>query len=502
MSALEIFAPILVFFAFLVWLSLRSRDKPETGFLSEYFLGGRSLRGFVLAMSLVATYGSVSSFVSGPGLAWRFGLGWVAFAAPQIITGFLVLGVLGSKLALIGRRLGAVTVIDVLAARFQSRALAIYLAALLLIFFTAMMVGQFIGGAQIISQAAGIGYVPGLLIFGLIVVFYTSFGGFRAVALTDAACAVLMVAGMFFLGSSIVQEAGGWDRLIEQIHAADEQHDIGLFSPTSNGALPWSLLFSAWILVGFATAALPQSAVRCLAYKKSEDLKRAMLVATVVCGALMIGMTMMGFLARAVLPEEAAFGGNTDAMIPYLIAHHMSPWMAGLTLIGPLAATMSTVSSLLIAASSAIVKDIFIRLAPEKGRDGLLRRAQGCTFGMGVLALILAIFPLDLIAWINLFAFGGLEIAFLCPLIGGLFWARATAKAAFASVTAGLLFYLGAGLCHWPLGGWHAVVPSLAISAVVFVIVALLTAPAEPSAVFFPDKARKSPSRRDGGLGG
>ena len=68
--------------------------------------------------------------------------------------------------------------IDVIAARYRSNALAVLLSVLLLVFFTTMMVGQFIGGAQIVSQAAGIDYQVGLLIFGLVVVGYTAFGGF------------------------------------------------------------------------------------------------------------------------------------------------------------------------------------------------------------------------------------------------------------------------------------------------------------------------------------
>lgn len=95
-----IFIPILLFFAALavtaVWTERRrSREKEKQRFADEYFLGSRSLSGVVLAMTLVATYGSVSSFVSGPGIAWKLGLGWVVFAAPQIIAGFFILDLCG-----------------------------------------------------------------------------------------------------------------------------------------------------------------------------------------------------------------------------------------------------------------------------------------------------------------------------------------------------------------------------------------------------------------------
>ena len=56
----------------------------------------------------------------GPGVAWQFGLGWVVFAAPQIIAGFLVFGVIGKKFAIVGHRIGAVTVIDLIRALCRS----------------------------------------------------------------------------------------------------------------------------------------------------------------------------------------------------------------------------------------------------------------------------------------------------------------------------------------------------------------------------------------------
>ena len=476
-SSWIIFIPLIAFLVFLLLIGRTEPQKTGSDFLKSYFLGDRALKGFVLAMTLVATYGSVSSFVSGPGLAWQYGLGWVVFAAPQIITGFLVLGVLGKKLSLVSRKIRAITIIDVIVERFKSPALGAFLSVALLFFFVAMMVGQFIGGAQLISQAAGIHYVAGLLLFGVVVVAYTTTGGFRAVALTDTVCAALMLIGMGVLAADIIVDAGGMSPLMDNIkNAVEIERSSAFFEPTAAGALPWTLLFSAWILVGFATVALPQSAVRCMAYKSTEDLHLAMIVSTTVCGALMIGMTLLGFLARGVIPEGAAFGGNTDAMIPYLIAHHMNPWVAGITLVAPIAATMSTVSSLLIAASSAIIKDLFLRrysAMPDKG-EAVRRYAQICTLIIGLLSLLLAIEPMDIIVWINMFAFGGLEIAFLCPLIGGLFWSRATAQGAWCSVLAGLGVYFWACLTKPDLAGWHAVTPAVVVSIIVFVLVSLL----------------------------
>lgn len=75
----------------------QSRKRRETGFVSEYFIGSRSLGAFVLAMTTIATYGSVSSFVGGPGQAWNVGFGWVYMATIQVTALFLLYGIMGKK---------------------------------------------------------------------------------------------------------------------------------------------------------------------------------------------------------------------------------------------------------------------------------------------------------------------------------------------------------------------------------------------------------------------
>ena len=121
--------PIFIFFIFMIYISVRqhiisARAKSEN-FSKEYYIGGRSMGGFILAMSLVATYGSVSSFLSGSGKAWETGFGWVYYASANVVAAFLVLGILGKKMALVGRRTESVTVVDVMRARYKSDLLAI-----------------------------------------------------------------------------------------------------------------------------------------------------------------------------------------------------------------------------------------------------------------------------------------------------------------------------------------------------------------------------------------
>ncbi len=490
-------APVLVFLALLIIIGWYAKKdlKNTSDFKKEYFVASRSLGGIVLAMTLVATYGSVSSFISGPGVAWNLGFGWVVFAAPQIITGFLLLGLIGKRLACIGRKIEAYTIIDVIHHRYDNKSLTLLLSIVLLIFFTAMVVGQFIGGAQIFAAITGLDYKLGLIIFASVTVIYTS-SGFKAVVLTDTLCAFLMITGMITLGYVIIKDGGGLENIMKVISSTKVGEDgiSANLKVNANGALPYSLLFSAWLLVGFYTVALPQSAVRALSYKSTSDLHTAMFVATVVCGALMIGMTLLGVLSRGVILELPENG--TDAVIPMLIATHMHPILAGITIIGPLAATMSTVSSLLISASSAVVSDIYSQLIEKKDNKKEKFSSQNkfatifITSFIGIIAILLAMYPQDIVVWVNLFAFGGLESAFLWPLILGLFWRRMNAGGALLGVIFGLGIYTLCMATGFKFMSFHNIVIGT-VCGLVFSIIGSYIFPKtsqETLKIFFPHK--------------
>lgn len=168
------------------------------------------MNGLLLAMTTMATYTSVSSFISGPGaagLTYGYAQAWIATV--QVPITFLVLGVLGNKLALVSRRTGAVTVVGYLKARYKSDVLVIVTSLLMVAFFMAQMIGQFTGGATLISSITGLDHVVSLLIFGAVVIIYTSFGGFSAVAITDTIQGIIMCVGTFLLLFFVLKAGGG-----------------------------------------------------------------------------------------------------------------------------------------------------------------------------------------------------------------------------------------------------------------------------------------------------
>jgi sodium/pantothenate symporter len=164
--------------------------------------------GFVLAMTLTATYISASSFIGGPGAAYKYGLGWVLLAMIQLPPSGCRWDT-GKKFAILARRYNAVTLNDMLFARYQSR-LLVWLASLsLLVAFVGAMTVQFIGGARLLETAAGIPYETGLLIFGISIALYTAFGGFRASVLNDTMQGMVMLIGTIVLLVGVSMPPGG-----------------------------------------------------------------------------------------------------------------------------------------------------------------------------------------------------------------------------------------------------------------------------------------------------
>jgi sodium/pantothenate symporter len=431
-------------------------------FMEEYFIGGRSMGGFVLAMTLIATYSSASSFVGGPGVAYSLGYGWILLAMIQVPTAFLTLGVLGKKFAIISRKIGAVTVTDYLKARYKSPFIVISTSIAMIIFFAAAMVAQFIGGAKLFEAVTGYSYLTGLVIFGIAVVIYTTIGGFKAVAITDAIQGIVMVLATTFLLVAIVKAGGGMDAITTKML----QTNPSALTPTAGGKIPIPFILSFWVLVGFAVLGLPQTTVRCMGFKDSKSLHRAMVIGTVVVGFLMLGMHLVGALGAYVVPGLAG-----DGAIPGITVQVLPPVLAGIFIAGPLAAIMSTVDSMLILASASIIKDLYLNYGKGDIEERTLNKISFITTGLiGMIVFVFAMNPPSIIVWINLFAFGGLEAAFLWPTILGLYWKKANASGAIWSIITGLAsFFIFTIYKIKPLG-MHQIVPTLALALLAFIL--------------------------------
>jgi sodium/pantothenate symporter len=462
-------ASFIVTFLIGVYASKRVKETSSNRFLQEYFLGGRELGGLLLAMTMIATYGSASSFIGGPGIAYNTGLGWVLLAAIQVVTGYFVLTTLGKKFAIIARKMEAVTLIDYLKGRYQNKAVVIISALCIIIFLFSATVAQWVGGGRLIESLTGLSYTTALFIFTISVLVYVIIGGFRAVAISDTLLGFIMLLGTTIILIGTVVAGGGFSSIMQELVSINPN----LVTPFgADGKLTKLYVSSFWILVGVGVVGLPQISIRAMSYKNSKAMHQAMIIGTVVVGAIMIGMHLTGVLARAVLPNVDV----PDKVMPLLAMEVLPPWLAGVFLSAPMAAIMSTVNSLLLLVSSSIIKDIYVNYVNPAVSDNAVKKGTLIITGaVGIAVYLAAVHPPDFLIWLNLFSFGGLEAAFIWPIVLGLYWRRGNAFGALASTVVGVGSYMYFHLYMPNPFGMHTVVLPVFLSLAAYVIGSLIT---------------------------
>ena len=458
-----------------MWMANRQEKASTMSKEKKYFIGSRGMNGLVLAMTTMATYTSVSSFISGPGAAgMTYGYAQVWVAAVQFGTVFLVMGVLGNRLAIVSRRTGAVTIAGYLKARYKSDGLVIVTSLLMVAFFIAQMISQFTGGATLVESVTGLPYWASLVIFSIVVIVYTSFGGFTAVVITDTIQGIIMCVGTFLFIFFVLQAGGG----LAGIDAGLSNNLPEVYDDLTGVYTPGALL-SFWVLVGVATIGLPQTAVRCMGFKSTKNLKSAMVIGTIVCVFVIGGMHLGGAWAGALLDNQNL--PTSDYMVPMIVQEIMPVGIACLFLAAPLAAVMSTVSSLLILASAAIIKDLYRTYIVKDDTKKIAsydknsnKMSFGATLVIGVVTMLLTLDPPDIIFFLNLFAMGGLECAFFMPLVGGAFCKWGTRQGAIASALGGCVVYV---FCYYfvSIAGINAVVWGLLASMILYFVVSKAT---------------------------
>ena len=464
---LGIIFPLVIYLAFVFGAAIYAYVKRQKGgdFLSEYYVGNRSMTGFVLAMTTASTYASASSFIGGPGAAYKYGLGWVLLAMIQVPAVWLALGALGKKFALLSRETNALTINDLLLYRYKNKYLVwIACVALLIAFFAAMTV-QFIGGARLLETTIGIPYTQALLIFALTVGIYTFIGGFRAVVLTDTIQGTVMILGTIVLLIGVIYQVGGVESAVKKL----TEIDPSLVSPYGpKDMLDFQFMASFWILVCFGGVGLPHTAVRCMAFKDSKALHNGMLIGTIVLTIIMFGMHLAGALGRAIVPDLTV----SDKVIPSLMLQVLPPIVAGIFLAAPMSAIMSTVDAQLIQSSSIFVKDLYLAAKPQavQNQKRIGRISSVITLILTALLIFASLNPPDMIIWLNLFAFGGLEAAFLWVIVLGLYWDKANAYGAVSSMLVGLVSFILFTQFGIKLFGFNPIVPSLVFGLTAFLM--------------------------------
>jgi sodium/pantothenate symporter len=450
------------------------RQTVETETIAEFYLARRSLGYIVLTFTLLATWASGGAFVGTPGMGYGKGFFSVLIALPAAGSTFLILGGLGKKLAIVGRKIKAVTFPAILRARFDHPAIGIVSALLVVVFLTAYMCAQFVGGARIFEALTGFPYKAGVVVTGLIIVIYAALGGFRAVTITDTVQGILMVVMPIIVYVGFLLYLGD-THISKGLMAIDPKY----VTPNAGGSMSFSFIISlTWVAIGISAVGAPHLIVRGMAYKDSKTMHRAVLLGTPLYIVMAILLWVAGTVAVLIVGPGIKPG---DLGFPSAVAKVFPPVVVGLMFAGPFAAIMSTVDSFLLVSASGVVEDLYVTyINPNVKMAGRLFINRIVVLVIGILVFTVALFPpppfLQYMIWYSL---GGLSSAFIFPLLAALYWPRANKYGALAGMLGGTCMYILASYFKWGRSITHSILPGMITCVVLLVVFSLITS--EPS---------------------
>ena len=438
----EVIIPFIIYMVLVLGVAVYARTKIAESvasggnFMDEFYVAGRSLGPLVLAFTFLATFASAGTFIGYPGYAFKNGLTVVMTGINQIAFVYVTFAVIGKRMAIIGHRTGALTFTDILRYRFDHPLVVAGASIAILLFFIGFMIGQFAGAARILQAVAGVPYYVGVILFAGVVAFTVVVGGFRAVAWTDTLQGLVMCLGLILVFPAFVYLGGGFDNITQGLLKADPAF---VFGPGPGEWVPPTMLISFWILWVWLSVGNPATAMRFISAKDTKSIHQGIIIGTIVATLFYVPMFYMGAGVRVVLPDVVP-----DQAIPSIYLAALPGWIAGLALAAPFAAVMSTVDSLLLVMSGAIVRDIYQEyINPKASQQTLQKLAYGVTTLLGLLILLLAIQPPKLIATYIIYFGGGVVSAFVVPMVAALYWRRATTAGAIAAIFGGFLVFLG-----------------------------------------------------------
>ena len=425
-----------------LWTGRRERD------VTDYFLAGRALPWYLIGFSLFASNMSGASFVGLMGAAYEHGM--VVFNYEWTATLVLIFFALFMLPVFLRARL--FTVPEYLEVRFDRRSRWAYAGFTILTLMLIDTAGALYAGGIVISTAwPGVELWQTGAALALVAGLYTLLGGLRAVVVTDALQAVVMIVGAALIFAFGLAEIGGWQALMDGLDGARTR----LIKPADDAFLPWPGIMGV-VLLGFYYWTLNQYFVqRALAARTLDEGRKGALFGGLLKLPNVFLMILPGMIAVVLLPGL----DRPDRAFPALAFELLPLGLRGLVLAALLAAIMSSLDSALNAAASLLTMDFVKPLRPATSGRTLLVVGRGFTAALIILAALYA--PL-IERFGSLFQYFQSTLAYLVPPIvavylGGLFWARFTAAGAFWGIAVGLGLGLVLFLLKEVTGAWVAV---------------------------------------------
>ena len=486
-----IMATIILYLCFVIFTGVmigRRSKKSAEGF----YLGGRGMGPLVTAMSAEASDMSSYLLMGIPGLAYLSGVADASWTAIGLAAGtYLNFLLVAKKLRRYSVKLDAITIPSFISKRYgEKRPVIMCISALIiLIFFVPYVASGLAAIGKLFNSLFGWDYMAAVIVGAIVIISYTSIGGFSAVATMDLIQSVIMTVALAIIVVFGIVQAGGMGAVLD--HAQSLPGFLSFtetYNVTSNSAEPYGFIriisMMAW---GLGYFGMPHILVRFMAIRDENELtlsRRIASVWVVISMGVAVFIGIVGHAVSSVGRVPFLEGSATETIIvklsDLLSSYGIFPAIvAGCILAGILAATMSTADSQLLAASSAfsenLVQDVFgVKLTERQ----TMLIARLTVVVIAVIALFLASDPDSNVFQIVSFAWAGFGATFGPAVLCALFWRRSNRQGIMAGLVAG-----GAMIFIWkflvkPLGGiWniYELLPAFLVACVVIAVVSLAT---------------------------
>lgn len=454
--------------------------------VDDFYLGGRQLGPLVTAMSAEASDMSGWLLMGMPGLAYLCGIAEASWTAIGLAIGtYLNWLIVAKRLRNYSSKIGAITIPDFFGKRFKDNTHVLMFASalLIIIFFIPYTASGFSTCGKLFSSLFGLDYHVAVIVSAIVIVLYTTLGGFLAASTTDFIQAIIMTIALIAVLCFGINTAGGWNAVAE--NAKSIPHYLSLTSTTDGAGnmVPFggSTIVStlAW---GLGYFGMPHILLRFMAIKDPNKIKTSRRVASIWVVIAMSVAIIIGIVGLAMSKTESSMVLNDSETIIVAIAALLSKHgvvfalLAGLILAGILASTMSTADSQLLAAASAISQDLMIGSLRLKISEKVkMIAARTTVIAIAILGVVFAWNPDSSVFRIVSFAWAGFGASFGPLMLFSLFWKRTNKWGAMAGMISGGITVIA---WHYAQGGifsLYELLPAFIVSSIFIVVVSLLT---------------------------
>ena len=438
-------ALLVVFFGIMLAVGIHCRRHATD--VNGFVLGGRSVGAWLTAFAYGTSYFSAVIFVGYAGqFGWRFGVAstWIGLGN-AFLGSLLAWVVLGRRTRLMSQHLDSATMPEFFGKRFGSRGLKIGASIIVFIFLIPYTASLYNGLSRLFGMAFNIDYTLCIILMAALTCVYVVAGGYMATAINDFIQGLIMLGGIVVVVLAVLNENGGFMAAMDalaRVEDASVTTTPGAFT-SFFGPKPLELL-GVVILTSLGTWGLPQMVQKFYAIRSEKAIHKGAVISTLFAVVVAGGCYFLGGFGRLYGDRVNVAADGYDAIIPAML-DNLSPLLIGIVVILVLSASMSTLSSLVMASSSTLtldlLKDNVVKDMDEKKQVLTMR---GLIVVFIAISVVIAIVQhksnITFIAQLMGVSWGALAGAFLAPFLYGLYWKRTTRAAVWVS------FLFGAGV--------------------------------------------------------